>query len=600
MCEPRAPMPAAAPTRSFDDDRTLLLGVFTDVVQRAEGPEARRLHERAVALARAARGGEDGAAGELARLVASPDVERAEVLVRSLTRWFQLITLAEDNERIRRIRAREQREAPAPRPGSLLDAVVRLRDDGLDAGAVRDLLAQAEVRLVVTAHPTEARRRTTIEKLARVFGVLRDLDERPGVGDDAARRRLAPTIQELWGSDELRAVSPTVHDEVRASLIWFVTTLAAEVPEVYRDLEDALARTFPGEDAPVPALLSFGSWIGGDRDGNPYVTPEVTGEALDLMREQALRLLEQRVELLAGRVSLSEEIVGPVGALDGVLAHGEELFPALARRLAALNPREPYRRAFTFIRERVRATRRRERGAYAEPAELLADLRAAERSLREGAGELTAAGDLHDVLRQVEVFGFHFARLDVREHAARHRAALDEVLRAVGVHEAYASLPDDERAELLAGLVDDPRPLVPADLGGLRDETQAVVRAFRELRALLDERHRGAVESYIVSGTEGPADLLEPLLLMKEAGLAGAGGHGARLRIVPLFEAAATLRDAPLTMDALLGRPAYRTALRAVGDEQEVMVGYSDSNKDAGYAASGWATYRAQERVAEV
>jgi phosphoenolpyruvate carboxylase len=351
---------------------------------------------------------------------------------------------------------------------------------------------------------------------------------------------------------------------------------------------------------PVPALLSFGSWIGGDRDGNPNVTPEVTGEALDLMRDQALRLLEQRVELLAGRVSLSEQIVGPVDDLDGVLARGEEVFPALARRLAALNPREPYRRTFTFIRERVRATRRRERGAYAEPAELLADLRAAERSLREGAGELTAAGDLHDVLRQVEVFGFHFARLDVREHAARHRAALDEVLRAVGVHEAYASLPDDERAELLAGLVDDPRPLVPADLGGLRDETQAVVRAFRELRALLDERHRGAVESYIVSGTEGPADLLEPLLLMKEAGLAGAGGHGARLRIVPLFEAAATLRDAPLTMDALLGRPAYRTALRAVGDEQEVMVGYSDSNKDAGYAASGWATYRAQERVAEV
>src|SRR3954454_7681 len=292
MCEPRAPMPAAAPTRSFDDDRTLLLGVFTDVVQRAEGPDALRLHERAVALARAARGGEDGAAGELERLVASLDVERAEVLVPSRTRWFQLINLAEDNERIRRIRAREQREAPAPRQGSLLDAVVRLRDEGLDAGAVRGLLAQAEVRLVVTAHPTEARRRTTIEKLARVFGVLRDLDERPGVATpEAARRQLAATIQELWASDELRAVSPTVLDEVRANLVWFVTTLAAEVPEVYRDLEDAV-----GDGVGVPSLLSFGSWIGGDRDGNPYVTPEVTLEALELMREQCLRFLELRVE----------------------------------------------------------------------------------------------------------------------------------------------------------------------------------------------------------------------------------------------------------------------------------------------------------------
>jgi phosphoenolpyruvate carboxylase len=586
--------------RTFLDDRSLLLGVFTDVVTRAEGPEVLELHERTVELARAARAGDDGAGARLAELVGGLDLRRADQLVRSLTRWFQLINLAEDNERIRRLRARERREAPAPRRGSLRDAVTRLEREGRDAGAVAALLAQAEVRLVLTAHPTEARRRTTIEKLARVFGVLRDLDERPATADADARRRLAPTVQELWASDELRAVSLTVLDEVRANLVWYVTTLAAEVPEVYRDLEAALAEAYPDAEVPVPPLLTFGSWIGGDRDGNPSVTPEVTSEALEVMRDHCLRFLEARVELLAGRVSLSERLTGPAAGLERVLAEGEERFPQLAARLAQLNPEEPYRRAFTFIRERVRATRRRDPGGYAEPAELLADLRDAERSLCAGAGALTAAGDLRDVLRQVEVFGFHFARLDVREHARRHRAALDEVLRDLGIHPAYADLPDDRRCELLADLIADQRPVVPGDISGFSEDTRTVLRTFRVVRELLDTAHRGAIEAYVISGTEGPADLLEVLLLAKEAGLSRAGGEGMRLRIVPLFEAAATLRDAADTMDALLRRPVYRAALRAVGDEQEVMVGYSDSNKDAGYVASGWATYRAQERVSEV
>jgi phosphoenolpyruvate carboxylase len=274
----------------------------------------------------------------------------------------------EDNERVRRVRAREDREGPRPRRGSLRDAVRILAARGATAGEVARMLRQAEVRLVLTAHPTEARRRTTIEKLARVFAVLRDLDERPGLTEDVARRRLAPTIQELWASDELRAVHPTVLDEVRASLVWFVTTLAAEVPEVYRDLEAALAEAYPGDFVPVPALLSFGSWIGGDRDGNPNVTPEVTVEALDVMRDQCLRFLEERVEMLAGRVSLSERLTGPAPGLDRVLAEGEARFPELAARLRRLNAEEPYRRAFSLIAARVRATRGGDPEGYDDPS----------------------------------------------------------------------------------------------------------------------------------------------------------------------------------------------------------------------------------------
>ena len=592
---------AAAPAaRSFAADRALLLDAFQEVVRRSESEGVLEAHERAVELARRARAGDDAAADELAALVAGLGPHDAELFVRTLTRWFQLVNLAEDNERVRRLHAREAREAPAARRGSLLEAARRLADAGLSADEAGALLAAAEVRLVLTAHPTEARRRTTLEKLARVFGVLRDLDERPAMPLADARRRLLPTIQELWGSDELRAVSPTVLDEVRTSLVWFVTTLMHVVPVVYRDLEEALEATYPGEFVAVPPLLSFGSWIGGDRDGNPHVTPEVTEESLDLMREQCLRLLEGRVGLLAGRLSLSELVVGPAPALDGILALGEAHFPALAEQLAALNPVEPYRRALTFMRERLRATRKRAGGAYTAPQELIADLRTVEGALMEGGGGLTAAGDLHDVIRQVEVFGFHFARLDIREHAGRHRDALDEVFAELGVREDYAELGTEARLDVLCAAIADRRPLIPGDLSGFSEATRDVIRTFRVLARLRREGHEEALQAYVISGTEGPADLLEVLLLCKEAGLARAGGAGAVLRIVPLFEAGATLEAAPATMDAALSRAEYRAALRAVGDEQEVMVGYSDSNKDSGYVASGWATYRAQVRVSEV
>ena len=221
--------------------------------------------------------GDAGAADALAALVAGLGLEDAEVLVRSLTRWFQLVNLAEDNERIRRLIARERRDPDLPLPGSLADAVQRLAGVGVQAGELDALLGDVDLRLVLTAHPTEARG-AHVEKLGRVFAVLRDLDEREGPPGAmaVARRRLLGTVQELWGSDELRAVSPTVADEVRSGLVYFLSTLASVLPEIYRDLEEAIASAYPGTTMRVPPFLTFGSWIGGDRDGNPFVTPDVT------------------------------------------------------------------------------------------------------------------------------------------------------------------------------------------------------------------------------------------------------------------------------------------------------------------------------------
>lgn len=583
--------------------------ILREVISGAEGPGAVELLDLTVDLGQRARRGDEGAADELAARVAELSLDQAEVLVRALTRWFQLVNLAEDNERIRRLRARD-REAAAdaderrgpvePRDGSIRAAVAALAEGGASGDELQEVLDHAELRLVMTAHPTEARRRTTLDKLARVFGVLRELDEVSTAIPADARRRLAATIQELWTSDDLRAISLTVVDEVRGGLVHFASTLADTVPRIYRDLEESLAEFYGDRTFALRPMLSFGSWIGGDRDGNPFVTPETTVQALDLMRDQCLRLIESGVERLAGRLSLSQRLVRPATGLDLILSAGEADFPALAEQLAALNPEEPYRRALTFVRERVRATQTRSPGGYHEPAELLSDLNCVRESLKAGSGALTADGDLHDMIRQVEVFGFHYARLDIREHARVHRRSLAEIFGALGVCQDYESLGDAERIELLRRHIADRRPLIPADIAGFSDGARETVQTFRMLRDTLADAHRGAIQTYIVSGTEGPADLLEVLLLMKESSLARAGGGEALLRIVPLFEAGATLEAAPETMRGLLGAPEYREALKAVGDEQEIMIGYSDSNKDVGYMASAWAAYRAQMRIADV
>ena len=585
---------APASPRGFADDETLLRDILEEVIAAGEGEHALALHRRAIALGEALRGGDEAAGLELEALVGAASIDDLQVLIRSLTRWFQLVNLAEDNERVRRLRIRESAEAPAPRRGSLRDAIARLADDGVDAEQLSALLARADIELVMTAHPTEARRRTTLQKLARIFATLRALDERRGTPSAlvTARLRLAAAVQELWASDEIRAVSPTVLDEVRTGLMYFTSTLAEVVPALYRDLDAAVAEVYPDADVAVPPLLRFGSWMGGDRDGNPYVTPEVTLEALGVMRDACLRFLYDRAVGLAERVSLSTRLVGGAEAIDAVLADGAERFPDLTAELDARNPEEPYRRAFSLIARRLRATSEGDERGYAGPAELLADLRACDTSLRSGGGGFVAAGELREVIRQVEVFGFHFAQLDIREHAGIHSHAIGEILAELGIEADYAELGDADRVALLTRLIEERRPLVPIDTSGFTASTQETVTTFRMLGGLQDGEHAGALQSYIISGTSGPADLLEVLLLMKECGVL--------LRIVPLFESGETLAASAQTMRALLELPAYRAALAGVGDEQEIMVGYSDSNKDVGYVASGWAVYRAQIELAEL
>jgi phosphoenolpyruvate carboxylase len=591
---------SAAP-RTLSDDIYLLAGILGRVLHASEGDTAFDHTETARSLAKDFRAGDSDSGEALAQLIETLSVDEVEALVRAFTNYFQLINLAEDSERIRRIRAREQAK-PGARRGSLAEAVNLLADRGLDGAAIASLLSHAQVQLVLTAHPTEARRRTIIAKLARIFEVLRTLDERSLSADDhtQAVQTLNHTIEELWYSDEVRSIKLTVLDEVRTSLVYVLSTFIEVIPRIYRDLEHALATRFPDDVIPVPPFLSLGTWIGGDRDGNPNVTPGVTLEALGLMRAAALDMLESRLTELSGRLSLAETIAGHNTAIDELLDDLTAHVPDCASEILVLNPGEPYRQALTLMRERVRLTRKERPGAYAAAKELESDLWRIDTALRDQGATRIADGDLRDVLRLVQVFGFHLATMDIREHANRHSAALADLLAVARVCDDYPTLGEADRFALLEREINNPRPLVPASLERFQPATRDVVNTFRMIETALSGQHPDAIQTYIISGAETASDVLAVLLLMKETGLAEAGGLGARLSIVPLFEQAAGLHDAPETIGQLLASLVYRNALQARGDAQEVMIGYSDSNKEMGFFGSAWALYRAQRSLTEV
>ncbi|CAN5733174.1 phosphoenolpyruvate carboxylase [soil metagenome] len=598
----RATWWASMQERAISDDIYLLGGLLGEVIRAQAGDDAFDLEEQVRALAKAHRAGVEGSGDQLAALVAGLSAGEAGLLIRAFTSYFNLINLSEDNERIRRIRQREASTYPEARRGSIREAIQLHKQAGLTADDVRALLGRAEVRLVMTAHPTEARRRTVLEKQGRIFRVLRDLDERPGrtAEQGRIRQRLASTIAELWSSNEVRAIRLTVLDELQAILIHFRTTLYDVIPEIYRDLEEAIAEHYPGEAIVVPPFLTFGSWVGGDRDGNPFVTPDVTRQTLLMMRDSCLGMLDFKLGLVAGRLSISSIVAGHSSRLDELIESNRDRFPEQAMELDEQNAGEPYRQILTFMRERVRAAQSGDPRGYERPEHLLSDLRVIEQALIEQGEPLIIGGDLHDLIRQVEVFGFHYARLDLRDHAKRHEQAIAEIFAALGIEPAYASLNDTVKCEILTREIVNPRPLIPVDLRQFSAETQDVAGTFRVVRELIDSGHRDALETYVISGADEPSDALEVLLLMKESRLAAPGGIDAQLRIAPLFEQSDSLAGASGIMESLLEKGVYQQAMNSWGGDQEVMLGYSDSNKEAGYLASSWSLYDAEVALAQM
>lgn len=582
-----------------------------ETIRDQAGKEAFDLVEHLRALGKQLRNGtSDRADAELRALASRMTVAQIQTVIKAFNAYFLLVNLAEQMQRVWVLRDRERKNPHTPRPESIAAAVAELHTHGITAPTLQAWLDTACIQPVFTAHPTEARRRTALEKVRRLAALLdQRTEELHGFALEENTMRIREEIVSLWQTDEVRVVKPTVIDEVKNGMFYFESGLFDLIPRLYRELEYALCTQYPEHEWRVPPLVRYGVWMGGDRDGNPNVTHTVTIQTVRMMRIAAIEQHISAIEELSHRLGQSTRQAPVSDELRESLAHDATLFPETAHLLAQRNPYELYRQKCTYIREKLLHTRAHTvsasldwghpgafpKEAYISRRDLLDDLRVMERSLRASNAAIVADGSLRDLIRQVEVFGLHTATLDIRQHSERHTAALAEILAAAGVCADYSALNETERIELLSREIGNPRPLIPTRLDYSPD-TVEVIATFRAIAAIIEQLSPESIETYIVSMTRGASDLLAPLLLAKEAGLFRRFRFS-RLNIAPLFETGADLACCDTVLDACLRLPVYRDHLALRGNLQEVMIGYSDSNKDVGYIAANWALYQAQRKL---
>jgi phosphoenolpyruvate carboxylase len=586
---------AALPEPMRQDVR-LLGDILGEVIRDSAGPElladVERLRHAVIQARRGApdASGASGASGasagdEIAALVASWSLDRADQVARAFAVYFHLANLAEEHQRIRMLR---ERDTGQPVRESLAAAVGEL---GHDVGREHlvQLLASLRVHLVLTAHPTEARRRAVVSALRRVSELLDVLDDpRTGAADRAETRRvLHENIDLLWRTSQLRVKAMDPIDEVRTVMAAFDETLFRIVPVVYRELDRALTGAASGQaPSPVPAFLRFGSWVGADRDGNPFVTAQVTREAAAIQAEHALRALETTTTRIGRALTLHEASAPPAAALRRALAAARSAHPELLTEITERSPQEPYRTYLLYVAQRLAATRARHADlAYAGPAEYLADLRVVQQSLAAAGAAKQAFGELQHLIWQAETFGFHLAGLEVRQHSEVHARALAE-LRAAGP-------PGGLDAGLPAGL---PGGLDGGLYGSWSAETEEVLATFRAVAWVQDRFGAEACRRYVVSFTRSADDIAAVYELARYAML---GGPGPELDVVPLFESAADLTNAPDVLTGMLAIPEVARRLAANGRELEAMLGYSDSAKELGPASATLRLFDAQAKLAE-
>ena len=596
MALPDLPEARTADDAALRADIRRLGTMLGETLVRQVGPHLLDLVEQVRALTRELRSRPDPElAGQLDELMASLDLATAARLVRAFTMYFHLANVAEQVHRVDVLTARSRRTAGWLE--AAVDRILEAAPDGVD-----EVVAGLELRPVFTAHPTEVARRSMLTKLASLAELLEDRgDPRATRADLAATdRRLAETIDLMWQTDELRRTRPTPVDEAR-NLIFYLENIAEHVigrlsGTVDRELERLGVRL--GSDSfPV----RFGTWVGGDRDGNPSVTPAVTLEVLALQHEHGLRSLIRAVEDLAAELSPSDRVVGISPELEASLAGDRLALPSVYARFASLSAGEPYRMKLAYVHQRLVNTRERLAGGgdhvpgrdYRTAADLIRELCLMSASLEANRGGLLANGSVRALLRRVAAMGFGMAVLDVREHASRHHLLLAELYDRLGeLPVPYRELDRRARTDLLAAEMLGRRPLAPPTIR-LSDEARTVAGVFPTIRTALDRYGDGTIESYIVSETRGPDDVFAVVVAARDAGLIDLHAGVARIGVVPLFETTDEVRGAGAILDAMLSDPGYRRLVSLRGDLQEVMLGYSDSSKHGGITTSQWDLYRA-------
>ncbi len=582
-----------------------LLGNALGGVLREQGGDAlfERV-ERIRALTKEARSvpGESDAERELDALFASMDFDAALPVLKAFTTYFQLVNLAEQKEIVRVNRRRAFEAGTKPRSESVRNAVQALKASGMTAAGIRELVETLSIQLVFTAHPTESKRRTVNEKLHRLSASLSAL-EQPQMAESEQERLegdVAAETEILWQTDEVRQRRLSVIDEAKNILFYFGETLFQITPRLYEDLAAALAECYPGEAFQIPNFLEYGSWVGGDRDGNPTITLDHTAEVLRLHRAEVLALYVSAVRGLSDRLSQSRHYVGVSDEMERSLLADAEALPAVTAEASGRSPQEPYRRKCEFIWERLRRTQDSRPDGYRAASEFIADLELIHQSLEANKGHFAARRVLAPLLFQARLFGFHLARLDVREHKEKYLGALSAVLADQGTD--WSALDEAGKVALLEREIASRRPLVPAT-PRFGEEANKTLGLFRLVSDKMMTLGPDAFGSFILSMASDVSDVLAVLLLAKDAHLADLAedsGGWSNVDVVPLFETIEDLENAPQVLDTLLSNPVYRRNVRLRGDAQEVMVGYSDSNKDGGYLTANWKLYVGQARIAEV
>ncbi|HVZ71241.1 MAG TPA: phosphoenolpyruvate carboxylase [Polyangia bacterium] len=590
------------------EDIRYLGRVLGDTIREQAGADVFELVERIrVSAVRYRRDNDPHSLRSLEKTLSALKQEHATNVVRAFSYFHHLANEAEDLHQDR-LRRAARRARAAPQPGSIKYAVQRIRDAGVPTRKIVGLFADARVEPVLTAHPTEVQRKSILDRqrairarLAARESALSARDEwAEGVADEQLRRE----VLILWKTNELRGEKPTVEDEIENALAYFRGTFLEVVPALYDEIEDALRADAGVHVAP---FLRVASWIGGDRDGNPYVTHTVTARATERQSSVAFSHYLSEIHALGSELSLAATYAPATPELEALVARSSDR--AASRRA------EPFRRALVGVYARVAATAKELSGGvdvpaprapvgtappYGSPDELLADLDVVAQALVGAGAARVADGRLRRLRRAVEVFGFHLASLDIRQHSEIHARVVGEIVRRATGRDTYGELDERGRQAFLLRELEQARPLVSphVEYGPETSEALATLDTVAAVHARFGAR---AIPNYVISMTAGPSDVLEVALLAKEAGLLVPGEEPrSSINIIPLFETIGDLRACGGIMTELFSLPYYRQLLESRGDVQEVMLGYSDSNKDGGFLTSNWELYKAEVSLVKV
>lgn len=535
---------------------------------------------------------------ELKEEIVNLDPPMRKQVIRAFSIYFHLINAAESNHRIRRRREYQLQDNNIVQPASIESAILSLKDNEIGVETIQKVLNTLSLELVITAHPTEATKRSVIEIQKRIGNILKNLDN--NMLTKRERKKLEDSLLNevtiLWQTDELRHRKPTVMDEVRNGLYYFDQTFFEVLPDIHQDLEEGLTEQFPGHKWEVPNFLRFGSWIGGDRDGNPNVTPEVTWETLEKQRELALKKYRDALILAMKRFSQSTTRVEISTELIENVEKDEQIYLTEDKKWHVEN--EIYRRKIAVILTRLKEVGKSDIG-YRSAEELLEDLYIIQRSVALHQPANQDLNMLKKLIRQVQLFGFHLATLDIRNHSGEHEAAITEILRKVKVAENYSELSEEEKLKTLESVLKDPRPLLLLNEDYTK-ETQQMIKVFTTIKKSHDTFGKKSILVYLVSMTQSASDLLEVLVLAKEAGiyrLHADGSVESHLNVAPLLETIDDLVAGPAIMETLFNMDVYRNHLKIHGDSQEIMLGYSDGSKDGGTLTANWKLYKAQLEI---